>query len=641
MCASHHRELEFFCESCNVMCCRDCITAEHETHVYKIPSRGLVDKQRKLLQDQLQQLITLGSKLQERHQLLTNNIKAFEDELHSSAQNIRNMEAQVKDALHERRGQMLEEVESCRARQQQSYERRRASLASTMLTRWRAIDFLEKVLARGTNCEVLLLTGYISAQQLLRDDVLASKVAELALASAVHPEQRAPVAWYGDVAAAANAISVSMTAAAAAVSWVKKEGEEAGSAYSSSDVARDLQDELEPPERVERRAVKQEDSPPKVGRNEEDKDPPARCRERREVKKLALADAVMKRKGLQMPQAQAPQKPQPISIFDALEVSPGTSSKLQIKRLGGSTVQAYSDKEIREQGLGAVRAVLGLEGDELGCFRSPCGMAIDSSRLFVADTLNCRIQVFSKLTLQPLGIVRLHEDCEVTGFIAPSGLCCAEAEGQTTLIVVEYNLDRILKLHLGTGTSVTATSAQELAPHTLYGPFGASFSLGRVVVADSCNHRCLVLTLNGQVLFEFGSRGFGPGQFESPECVAAFHDGYIAVSDKDNHRIQVFNENGQFHHFIPKDWTASYFDPLKPGSLLGPMGMCVDRHDRLFVADCGSDRVQIFSREGDFLWCSPTKPDSAAGFWFQSPTAMAADDQGLVYVASDHCVQVF
>ena len=109
-----------------------------------------------------------------------------------------------------------------------------------------------------------------------------------------------------------------------------------GSAYSSSDVARDLQDELEPPERVERRAVKQEESPPKVERNEEDKDPPARCRERREVKKLALADAVMKRKGLQMPQPQAPQKPQPISIFDALEVSPGTSSKLQIKRLGGT-----------------------------------------------------------------------------------------------------------------------------------------------------------------------------------------------------------------------------------------------------------------------------------------------------------------
>ena len=44
-----------------------------------------------------------------------------------------------------------------------------------------------------------------------------------------------------------------------------------------------------------------------------------------------------------------------------------------------------------------------------------------------------------------------------------------------------------------------------------------------------------------------------------------------------------------------------------------------------------------FSR-GDFLWSSPAQPE---GLWFRSPTAMAADDQGLVYVASDHCVQIF
>ena len=47
-----------------------------------------------------------------------------------------------------------------------------------------------------------------------------------------------------------------------------------------------------------------------------------------------------------------------------------------------------------------------------------------------------------------------------------------------------------------------------------------------------------------------------------------------------------------------EDWSPSHFDPLKPGTLLGPMGMCVDSKDRLFVADCASDRVQIFSREG-------------------------------------------
>ena len=527
---------------------------------------------------------------------------------------------------------MLEEVESFRAQQQESYEGRRASLSSTMLTRWRAIDFLEKVLARGTNCEVLLLTGYISAQQVLGEDVLASKVAELALAAAIHPEQK-PLHWSGDVAAASSAIS-KMTAA---VSWVQKP--DADTTDSDQGVAKEIHQlkdcEEANPLNNPKNEVKGKPSADSSLRDGQHIPDFASCHQqvlpskKDTVQKISLAET------LKSKTTREPPVPRPISLFDAL-APPKTTSKLQIKRLGGSPIQACSDKEIREQGLGELRAVLGLEGDELGCFRSPCGMAIDNSRLFVADTLNCRIQVFSKYTLEPLGVIGL-QNCEVTNLSAPSGLCCTETDGQTTLIVVEYNLDRILKLHLG--PSLTAVSAQELAPNTFYGPFGAGFSLGRVVVADSCNHRCLVLTLNGQVLFEFGSLGFGPGQFESPECVATFHDGCIAVSDKDNHRIQVFDENGKFHHFIPKDWRA-YFDPGRPGSLSGPMGMCVDRHDRLFVADCGSDRVQIYSREGDFLWSSP-KPESASGVFFQSPTAMAADDQGLVYVASDHCVQVF
>ena len=46
-------------------------------------------------------------------------------------------------------------------------------------------------------------------------------------------------------------------------------------------------------------------------------------------------------------------------------------------------------------------------------------------------------------------------------------------------------------------------------------------------------YRCLVLSTSGATLFEFGSRGCGPGQFEYPECLATFSDGYIAVSDKE------------------------------------------------------------------------------------------------------------
>ena len=116
LCAIHpHRELEFFCESCSVMCCRDCIRAEHETHVYKLPSRGLVEKQRQVLQEHMAHLRSMGSALQERHQQVSNNIKGLEDEVLTSMQSIRHMEGQVKEALGERRKQMLDEVESFRA----------------------------------------------------------------------------------------------------------------------------------------------------------------------------------------------------------------------------------------------------------------------------------------------------------------------------------------------------------------------------------------------------------------------------------------------------------------------------------------------------------------------------------------------
>ena len=161
MCASHpNRELEFFCETCSVMCCRECIRERHETHIYKLPSGALVERQRRELSEHAQQLRSLGASLQERHQRLTEGIRGFEAELAVSLQNIHGMEAQVKEALQERRRQMLGEVEAFHAQQQEAHEARRASVASTMLTRWRAIDFLEKVLARGTNCEVLLLTGW-------------------------------------------------------------------------------------------------------------------------------------------------------------------------------------------------------------------------------------------------------------------------------------------------------------------------------------------------------------------------------------------------------------------------------------------------------------------------------------------------
>lgn len=176
----------------------------------------------------------------------------------------------------------------------------------------------------------------------------------------------------------------------------------------------------------------------------------------------------------------------------------------------------------------------------------------------------------------------------------------------------------------------------------LYGPFGVGLSQGNICVADSCNHRCVVLENTGRIMFEFGSRGSGPAQFEYPECVASFKDGALAVSDKDNHRIQVFSERGKFSHYIPNNWeprrshASGANDP--PGRLRGPMGICADDSDRLYVCDCGNNRVQIFTRLGQWLWCSDRK---GLPTLFNAPTGMALDHAGRLYVLCDHCVQVF
>ncbi|CAK0798237.1 unnamed protein product [Prorocentrum cordatum] len=257
-------------------------------------------------------------------------------------------------------------------------------------------------------------------------------------------------------------------------------------------------------------------------------------------------------------------------------------------------------------------------------------------------TLNHRIQVFRRGTYELLGLVSLPHSrkIEVGTLQDPSGLCCT---GDRKLTVVEYGLDRLSMTGLSvelSEDSLEVKKAYVLGDTQLYGPFGVGCTQGRIVVADSCNHRCLILASDGKILCEIGGRGAGPGQFEYPDCVATFSDGSIAISDKDNHRVQVFDQCNNFAHIIPTDWSpqSTRSKSAPPGHLRGPMGMCTDNLDRLYVCDCGSNRVQIFTREGKWLWSSD---GPGALCYFRSPTAIQIDKCGAVYVASDHCVQIF
>jgi len=84
---------------------------------------------------------------------------------------------------------------------------------------------------------------------------------------------------------------------------------------------------------------------------------------------------------------------------------------------------------------------------------------------------------------------------------------------------------------------------------------------------------------------QFGSEGEGDGQFHSPRCVACNSRGEIVIADGHNHRIQVFDRDGKFLFKF------------------GPCGVTVDqRNNQIVVADTYNCRIQIFEMRKELFF---------------------------------------
>ncbi len=125
---------------------------------------------------------------------------------------------------------------------------------------------------------------------------------------------------------------------------------------------------------------------------------------------------------------------------------------------------------------------------------------------------------------------------------------------------------------------------------------------GLVYVADTWNHRVLVLDGGGQVVRELGAPGEltdienspdpspEPGLFFGPRSVAVA-GGEIYVTDTGNERVQVFSSDGTFLRAF-----GGYGS--EPGKLLEPVGIAIGPDGNVWVADSGNSRLSVFTREG-------------------------------------------
>lgn len=156
---------------------------------------------------------------------------------------------------------------------------------------------------------------------------------------------------------------------------------------------------------------------------------------------------------------------------------------------------------------------------------------------------------------------------------------------------------------------------------------------GTIFCTDDGNHTVRQFTPEGKLLMTLGTlnvpsdsgydgksldsikRAAGP--FNRPTNIAIGPRGDLYVSDGyGNARVHQFTPKGQ----LKRSWGTP---GRGPGEFHLPHGIAVDTEGRVYVCDRESDRIQIFSPDGEYLseWTDT-----------QRPTHLVFDSQGRAYV---------
>ncbi|MEX2572517.1 MAG: peptidyl-alpha-hydroxyglycine alpha-amidating lyase family protein [Gemmatimonadota bacterium] len=172
-------------------------------------------------------------------------------------------------------------------------------------------------------------------------------------------------------------------------------------------------------------------------------------------------------------------------------------------------------------------------------------------------------------------------------------------------------VDPIFKFDRNTGEILTSFGAGLfVTPHGLHVDDD-----GNVWVTDFAGndagtkgHQVIKFSPEGEVLMRLGEAGVAgtaPGQFNQPTDVITAPNGDIFVSD--GHSGQSGNPpadaTGRIIKFTPDGEYVTEWGTIgnAPGQFRTPHAMAFDSQGRLFVADRGNHRIQIFDQDGNHL----------------------------------------
>lgn len=117
----------------------------------------------------------------------------------------------------------------------------------------------------------------------------------------------------------------------------------------------------------------------------------------------------------------------------------------------------------------------------------------------------------------------------------------------------------------------------------------------RIYVADLKNHSIQVLEkTTGANIGRFGKAGSKNGEFYYPTNLTVSSDGQLYVSDTGNFRVEVYSREGEYLRSYGS--LGSGF-----GKFARPKGIALDRQNRLYAVDAAFENVQLFNDKARLL----------------------------------------
>ncbi|XP_065186133.1 protein wech-like [Sycon ciliatum] len=257
---------------------------------------------------------------------------------------------------------------------------------------------------------------------------------------------------------------------------------------------------------------------------------------------------------------------------------------LATNKAGDLIICDCGNHRIKIHGVGGqFKKTTGRMGTKCGEFNFPAAVHVtDDERVIIADSSNNRLQV---MTVNGEFITSFGSKGSAFGQLERPENVTTDAYGN--VLVVDHGNGRVMITDQNysefSTIGIRGIEIGEfhepigvvLVNHSVLGPCFA--------VADNYNHRIQTMTVNGEFITSFGSKGSAFGQLCKPYDVTTDAYGNVLVVDHGNGRVMVY--------------AAETYTPLAEfgkGELDKPMGVCVTSEGLVAVSCDGSHKIFVF-----------------------------------------------